>query len=837
MKYINFKNLDLILKNQEEFLKNFIYDKSKTLSEYHANLNEKDLNKESSPNFNCGYAVCGKNEIILDTDNEDSNKFIFELIEPFKDKVRIEKTRKGYHFYLELTQNIKGKKDIKFNKKNVKIELKGQGSWVFTSSDDGVLKDYYKVEKPDYSTLSEEDTEYLLSALFESMDCSIGYLLSKDSSYLPFSDSRLSICVKSVLEEQEFNAHNIPLFVSVFRKRFYENLNPYDCTFNDIKIPKGDRNNGLFSIFSRLGIVVDIESKEDAIEFLRIVNKELLERPLSDSEFNASFNVERYDQGRIKFFTKQHMAALRTEFLKKNIYQNLSQDAKTKEEFYVIEKSSEKPTDLKRFVQTHVIEYGDIYLLIQKIPSGDLALLKTIKADSLLSSEYIKKEVSKNGKVSEKIDKMKIPGVRFIRQGEYDIDPFKRIENKYEDGSIVIDFSTQHYSNMIKQSNRMDIPEESVFLEIPYVKLAIENLFGSKEKLALFLSDIGPSILNKRPTKRASILCGSGGIGKDAFMDYIADCFLYKRITYFKDTQDSIRRDSQFTEPLANATIVHLNEAGVKEKEIDSSVLSGLNRYIDNNSNIAEAKHQNAKLIDSHLLLCVLSTNSGVDISMGYNNTRYIYFQCIGAKPLRSDDGRGKSNREYFFGDKSRDQIIEETSSDFINFVLYSEKLQEWATNAKDDSDLFREESLEIEENTDIGKYESFIYEMEKTKLQNLIDWGNDLPLYYEAKNSLDDFKLRLYINLPANIRGQIDVRTFSVLGKNGVPKKISNADRILTTLYRIVPWLMQSYRNIGEYVSKTHCRNMIRNGVIEKFLRRSDRIQFSSEYIKIEGE
>lgn len=786
----------------------------------------------SEKDFDTGYVLLEKNEIVLDVDNEESGLFIMDLLSPFKEKIKIEMTPRGYHFYLKLPINITKSQNFTFNKKDIKVELKAEGSLIFSSSKTGLLKDCYYTIQEKQEELTFEETEYLLTSLEESHTLNIGYLTAKNSGFMPFYDSSLTLCVKSIIETNTLNSENIPLLISSF-KRYYKDVNPYSSTvYNDIKIKTGERNNFLFYAFVKLGLNVGTEDIEEVLTFLKILNKEICETPLPEREFNDSFNKERYESGKITFFKKSDLISIRQEFLNKNIYQNLSENTKSKEEFYIIEKVKEKPNSVESALCSYVLNYDTMWLLIRKIAPGDVALMKEIRKDYLLTQNYIFVN-PKSG--IEHVNKAKMPGVYFINQDDFSISPSEPIEKRSKDGSLILDFSTEHYSSVLKSSDPEKTPKKEDFLEIPYVKLAIENLFGTKEKLALFLRDIRPSIENKRPTKTASILSGKGGIGKDAFIDYIADCFLNKRISYFKDTQDSIRRDSQFTEPLANATIVHLNEAGTREKEIDGKVLSGLNRYIDNKYNTAEAKHKNARLIKSHLLLMVLSTNSGVNIGAEYNNTRYLKFQCPGIKPLRSDDEKGQVNRKYFFKGKTHNEIVKETAEIFINFVLYSDELQKWAENAKDDSDVFLSEALEADHNTEIGQYQSFVNEMEKTKLQNLIDWGDTLPLYYEAKDTFEDFKLRLYINLPADMRRGASVSSFKVLDRNGVPKKVTNADNVLTTLYRIVPWLMTSYRSVGEIKSKEDCKNIVRNGIIRKFLTVSDKIRFSPEYIKKE--
>lgn len=777
MKFINFNNIHQALPAKQEVLeahnKQPFFEINQSLN---LRLSSKQIDNPSNyvdyTKFSTGHIYAEENECIIDVDTQKGVDYVANLVLPFMTKICVEKTLRGYHFYIKLApgHNFKGKKDIKHN--DFTIEYKGEGSYVYSSAPKGVLSYYYQLE---YSTpdrllpLTPEETQTFLSQLMPQQSMKQDLKDSKDSTKSQdlsriFSNKALSIFVKNSVKENF-------IMEEVLLKYFNETLkyNSYQGPFKGIL--NGDeggkgRNNTLYDIMTTLLYCADIEDKELIYDFILILNRDYCQPPLPKDQMNTSFGLKRLNE--LKNYTLEDYHKFKpnpsdspdsseplVEF-----YMDSSSDSKDKECYYIVKTIPPNFNDYdSNLWKTEWSENGKKKILIRSLNKNPHVILS-----ELLEEPKLHKYITVNSKgaytgvkwidvpmltVKNRTARLMSPSVPVFS--------YSKVENR-----AILDFGSSHYSEdlrgLFNSPNPLETypcPSLEEFMNIPFVKMALINLFGTVEKMALQLGEIYRCFNQRKSTNRIFAFLGSGGIGKDTWIDFLAHCFLQPLSNcYYKRSQEEFLQE-KFNMSASNASILFLNESGNGDP-LSPKLLNKLNAYVGNNVMSSEAKFQDVQSIRLHLLTVALASNNLTFERGSYNNTRLILYVCPGERPLRNNI----ENLKFFFGDLDEEDAFKKWSVPFMTFVLtnpyFYNLIKDKNFNEIDDSEFLEKSSRESSDCEELDEYYTITDELSKDSMDYIVthlptrppkNWSN-------LEDQMIMLKNLLYFNLFKELGG-----------------------------------------------------------------------------------
>lgn len=717
----NLKKLDIAL---------FKQDKARALAAANAHLTKKQLDDDSCScayeELEAGYLIAQKDELIIDTDDVKATAFIQDLLSSLPESFAVQKTKKGYHFFLKLAagHGFSGKKIIKF--KEIKIELMGEKTWVFGGAK---LADYYSsansLEPCDVEALSEDDSALLMQQLLTlgDVDYKTG-AITTNAPLKPYSMPKKAHFVERINQSGTLTEPDHKEFEWLFRFALPSDYNPYAPP---AFIREGERNITLLKILTDLARCAECEDVRDNLNFLSIIARDFCSPAYEQREFDKSFNVRRFQSAKMHNFTRADLqnASVDPFFSPITLALDLSPDSPTQNPYYLIKTN----------------EHGEEVL--QPLGRGDRVLRAEIMNDSFLSKLYLNFN-PKTTKTSVAIDS--IPTIRIDNRTRPALSPFVPLKTK-DRNTDVYDMSSQHYTRRVRNVRDSAPVSEADFWDLPIVKMALENLYPSKAAFEFHMAEFYRVFHELTPTNKVFTFLGSGGIGKDTWFDFLSYCFIENFAQVYKKSQSDFLKDSWGYADCASMIV--LSEAGDHTSDIQTALFSKLNRAVGNQKITIEKKFAAPEARDVCLFSAMVSSNNTSLNLQDYNNTRVVVYRCPEARVLRNN----KENQRHFFGDKNLAEIYEECADAFVSFILNNDvfyrKWRDVPISEIDSSANVRATNEEVyAQDETINFINSLSQDLEKDKLDTLVEYCQNPDNYaFKTNPRLKRFAFRIYAN------------------------------------------------------------------------------------------
>lgn len=801
MKFINFNNhkkLDVEL---------FQHDKNAALTQANAHLTKSQLDAPSVAysSLEAGYIIAEKDEIIIDTDDLKATTFIKSLLTSLPESYAVHKTKKGYHWFIKLAEGhgLVGKRVIKF--KELKIELMGEGTWVFGGSR---LADYYKTESnlnPDeLEEFSDVDSAALLQQLLSLGD--IEYksgALKTNQPIKPYSMPRKQAFLKKILDVGSLTPTDYKEFEYLFRYALGIDYNPYKPAQ---PIAEGTRNNTLLKILTDLSRCADCEDVRENLEFLSIVARDFCEPSYDTKAFEQSFNMKRFQKQQFQNFTKQDFEAAicDSELSPIDIALDLSPDSPTQNPYYLIKTN----------------EHGEEEL--QPIGRGDRVLRAEIMNDTFLSKMYMSFN-PKSGKASVDIDK--IPTIRIDNRTKPALSPFEPLK-KRDRNVDVFDMASQHYTRRVRNVRSAPAVSEQEFWELPIVKMALENLYPSKDAFEYHMAEFYRVFNELSPTNKVFTFLGSGGIGKDTWFDFLSFCFIENFAQIYKKSQCDFLNDKWGYADCASMII--LSEAGDRTDDTQSALFAKLNRVVGNQKVTIEKKFAAPESRDVCLFSAMTSSNNTALNIQDYNNTRVVVLRCPERRVLRNN----KENQRYFFGDKNLSETYEDCADKFVAFILnnsiFFDKWKDVPMEKIDSSAQIAENTEEVfAQNETIQFIDTLSNELKEDRVDTLVKMCEDPDnLVFKQNPKLKRFAFRIYCNFIMALGADPEyVRTF--INSNEFVFDVRH-DRRPARLYGIANTLRMAYRDMSLIYNLAQTQSILHEKIMKQIVSADGKWNFS---------
>lgn len=722
-----FKNFNNLKKLDIELFKQ---DKAHALDAANAHLTKKQLDDDSCScayeELSAGYIIAQKDELIIDTDDVKATAFVQDLLSSLPESFAVQKTKKGYHYFIKLAagHGFSGKKIIKF--KEIKIELMGEGTWVFGGTK---LADYYSsvnsLDPCGLEELSEDDSALLMQQLLTlgDVDYKTG-ALTTNAPMKPYSMPKKAQFVQRINRSGTLSEGDFKEFEWLFRFALSSDYNPYG---SPAFIREGERNITLLKILTDLARCAECEDVRDNLTFLSIVARDFCSPAYEKSDFNKSFNVRRFQSNKMYNFTRADLQNANVDpfFSPISLALDLSPDSPTQNPYYLIKTN----------------EHGEE--MLQPLGRGDRVLRAEIMNDSFLSKLYLNFN-PKTTKTTVAIDS--IPTMRIDNRTRPALSPFVPLKNK--DRNVdVFDMSSQHYTRRVRNVRGSAPVSEADFLNLSIVKMAIENLYPSRAAFEFHMAEFYRVFHELTPTNKVFTFLGSGGIGKDTWFDFLSFCFIENFAQIYKKSQSDFLKDSWGYADCASMIV--LSEAGDHTGDIQTALFSKLNRVVGNHKITVERKFAAPEARDVCLFSAMVSSNNTSLNLQDYNNTRVVVLRCPESRVLRNN----KENQRYFFGDKNLAEIYEECADAFVSFILNNDvfynKWRDVSISEIDSSANVRATNEEVyAQDETIHFINSLSQDLEKDKLDTLVEYCQNPDNYaFKTNPRLKRFAFRIYAN------------------------------------------------------------------------------------------
>lgn len=808
MKYKNFNHLTKL------DIELFKADKAAALSQANAYLTKVQL---ESDDYNCeyeqlaaGYIFAEKDELIIDTDDVKATAFVQSLLASMPETFAVQRTKKGHHFFLKLAagHGFSGKKIIKF--KEIKIELMGANTWVFGGSQ---LADYYKtissIDVCDIEEMSDTDSALLMQQLLSLGDTEYktGAIESK-MAYKPYTMPKKQQFVDRVVREGSLAETDYKEFEYLFRYALNIEYNAYTSTNF---ILEGSRNTKLLKILTDLARCADCEDIQTNLAFLSIVARDFCKPAYDKKKFDKSFNERRFRNGQLVNFTRTDITSASVDpfFSPINIALDLSPDSPTQNPYYLIKTN----------------EHGEE--ILQPLGRGDRVLRAEIMNDSFLSKLYLNFN-PKTAKSTVLIDV--IPTIRIDNRARPALSPF--LPYKRKDRNVdVFDMSSQHYTRRVRNVRSAATVSEKDFWNLPIVKMALENIYPSKNSFEFHMAEFYRVFHELTPTNKIFTFLGSGGIGKDSWFDFISYCFIENFAQIYKKSQSDFLKDSWgYTDV---ASMIVLSEAGDNTSDIQTALFSKLNRVVGNQKITIEKKFAAPEARDVCLFSALVSSNNTSLNLQDYNNTRVVVFRCPESRVLRNN----KENQRYFFGDKNLAEVYEECADAFVSFILNNDMFyQKWRDVAISDIDSsanIRAANEEIySQDETIHFINSLAQDLENDKLDTLIEYCQDPDNYaFKTNPRLKRFAFRIYANFI--LRLGVDPTFLESILNNGETMFSRKHDTQSSRLYGICNTLRLAFKNMNLTYDNAQTQAILYEKIIKHIVAPDGSWRFSSTLLQ----
>lgn len=808
MKFKNFNNhtqLDIEL---------FKADKAAALSRAKAHLTKAQLENDSC---NCeyeqlaaGYIIAEKDDLIIDTDDVKATAFVQSLLSSMPETFAVQRTKKGYHFFIKLApgHGFSGKKIIKF--KEIKIELMGAGTWVFGGSK---LTDYYKttssIDVCDIEELTDVDSSLLMQQLLSlgDVDYKTGTIETK-MAHKPYTMPKKRQFVDRITNEGSLLETDYKEFEYLFRYALDIEYNAYTSTNF---ILEGSRNITLLKILSDLARCADCEDIQTNLAFLSIIARDFCKPAYDKKEFDKSFNERRFRNGELINFTHADITAANVDpfFSPINLALDLSPDSPTQNPYYLIKTN----------------EHGEE--MLQPLGRGDRVLRAEIMNDSFLSKLYLNFN-PKTAKSTVLIDN--IPTIRIDNRTRPALSPFVPLKNK--DRNVdVFDMSSQHYTRRVRNVRSAATVSEKDFWNLPIVKMALENIYPSKQALEFHMAEFYRVFHELTPTNKVFTFLGSGGIGKDTWFDFISYCFIENFAQIYKKSQSDFLKDSWGYADCASMIV--LSEAGDNTSDIQTALFSKLNRVVGNQKITIEKKFAAPEARDVCLFSALVSSNNTSLNLQDYNNTRVVVLRCPESRVLRNN----KENQRYFFGEKNLAQVYEDCADAFVSFILNNDMFyQKWRDVAISDIDSsanIRAANEEIySQDETIHFINSLAQDLENDKLDTLIEHCKDPDNYaFKINPRLKRFAFRIYANFILKLGA--DPTLLESHLNNGETVFSRKHDTQSSRLYGICNTLRLAFKNMNLTYDNAQTQAILYEKVIKHIVAPDGTWRFSSALLQ----
>lgn len=765
MKYYNFKNWSYS-KSDTAFVENFRKDKTLYLKPENM-LNSSDLSGQgvSLADFKAGYIVNEKfekfTEVCIDIDNDrglDSTKlsehFVKDLLTSNEVDYRVQKTKKGVHIWY-LAPNYclppnKTKVDtfINYRDRKLKIELKLANSWVFGGPE---LDFYYlpmKVGLDIPLKYNETGSEAMTYELMRDVKSQIRLKSDKKRAY---SNKGLYDKVKYAVinpsPEIVFSIVN-----TYFSKKLYEysggkygKSNEYSQN-DDIFEPvdaKGFRNNFTNLIKDSLCNLVELDDPEDIYAFLKLVNENLYIEPEDSYSFEASFNFERISKLNrcISGYGDILEQDAKTLKMQSELEQIVYQTAKGSMSLNSVDLWICRDFDSQ--VPFYISRWVDGELELTPIKNNPDILKSYIFGYDELRLKYTHLKTLKNGEVRLVVDPPSMFNVISVQheRGKKVDTPLVKMSDTAD---LLYDNSSVHYNRYIHRA-----PDEYKWTDEQFdnsimAKFARERLFDSEEKFAFFMSRL-KACLHGKILDRGFCFIGSQGIGKDTFINFLANSMFckrgrtdYRKECIYKNTISGFMSDKWGTK--YESSVIYLSEAG-ESTIFNERVLNSFNTIIGNTTAGIENKNERAKTIELPTVLFAVATNSSV-VDLDYaQNTRIVFIDCPATDTLRNN----KELIQKYFNGMTELEIAEAEGSQFMHYIYNTDRFDKIANELPLDFGLETESiSRKDDCDFDVNDKDSVISDIEPIIKEVASLWRkdkyNELNSYMTAVMSREDF-------------------------------------------------------------------------------------------------
>lgn len=805
-----FKNFNNCTKLDIELFKR---DKNAALTAVKAHLTKQQLESKQSCDYEsleAGYIIADKDELIIDTDDLKATAFVQDLLTSLPESFAIQKTKKGYHFFIKLAagHGFSGKKIIKF--KELKIELMGEGTWVFGGH---ALADYYQphssLNPEEIEELSDTDTALLMQQLLTLGD--IEYktgALKANVPHKPYSMPKKRAFVHKIIGLGTLSEQDCKEFEYLFRYSLDIEYNPYSApTF----IREGARNITLLKILTDLSRCVECEDVRENLDFLAIIARDFCDPAYDKHEFESSFNVRRFQKQQLYNFTRADYdtAIADPYYAPINIALDLSPDSPTQNPYYLI-KTNEQGEEV-----------------LQPLGRGDRVLRAEIMNDSFLSKLYLNFN-PKTAKSTVAIDS--IPTIRIDNRTRPALSPF--VPLKVKDRNVdVYDMSSQHYTRRVRNVRDSEAVSEQDFWNLPIVKMALENLYPSRAAFEYHMAEFYRVFNELTPTNKVFTFLGSGGVGKDTWFDFISFCFIENFAQIYKKSQSDFLKDSWGYADCASMII--LSEAGDNTSDTQSALFSKLNRVVANQKITVERKFAAPEARDVCLFSAMTSSNNTSLNIQDYNNTRVVILRCPEARVLRNN----KENQRYFFGDKNLSEIYNECADKFVSFILNNDmfyrKWRDVAISEIDSSANVRATNEEVyAQDETIHFINSLSQDLENDRLDTLVKYCADSDNYaFKTNPRLKRFAFRIYANFIMKLGADPSLLERR-LNDNETLFDLKH-DTSTARLYGICNTLRLAFKDMNLHYNNAQTQAILYEKIIKHIVASDGRWRFSEELLQ----
>ena len=390
---------------------------------------------------------------------------------------------------------------------------------------------------------------------------------------------------------------------------------------------------------------------------------------------------------------------------------------------------------------------------ISRWVDGELELTPIDKSSDILKSyifgydelrlKYTHVKTLKNGEVRLVVDPpsmFSVISVQHDRSKKVDVPLVKMTDT----ADLLYDNSSVHYNRYIHKA-----PDEYKWTDEQFdnsimAKFARERLFDSEEKFAFFMSRL-KACLHGKILDRGFCFIGSQGIGKDTFINFLANSMFckrgktdYRRECIYKNTISGFMSDKWGTK--YESSVIYLSEAG-ESTIFNERVLNSFNTIIGNTTAGIENKNERAKTIELPTVLFAIATNSSITDLDYAQNTRIVFIDCPATDTLRNN----KELIQKYFNGMTELEIAEAEGSQFMHYIYNTDRFDKIADELPLDFGLTVEGSINYnDEYFDVNDKNSVINDIEPIIKEVANLWRKDkydeLNSYMSALMNREDF-------------------------------------------------------------------------------------------------